>query len=113
MEEQLYRAQTDAEKDDLRQKRVRICAEEDSEEMKVRRSMGAALAPMADDLLADADTAGRLDFLIQKALFAHRFGGVRPELTDTALELTDMINPELCDLLQEQGRAFVPVIYIN
>ena len=109
VEEQLYRAQTDAEKDDLRQKRVRICAEEDSEEMKVRRSMGAALAPMADDLLADADTAGRLDFLIQKALFAHRFGGVRPELTDTALELTDMINPELCDLLQEQGRAFVPV----
>ena len=109
VEEQLYRAQTDAEKDDLRQKRVRICAEEDSEEMKVRRSMGAALAPMADDLLADADTAGRLDFLIQKALFAYRFGGVRPELTDTALELTDMINPELCDLLQEQGRAFVPV----
>ena len=52
VEEQLYRAQTDAEKDDLRQKRVRICAEEDSEEMKVRRSMGAALAPMADDLLA-------------------------------------------------------------
>ena len=85
VEEQLYRAQTDAEKDDLRQKRVRICAEEDSEEMKVRRAMGAALAPMADDLLADADTAGRLDFLIQKALFAHRFGGVRPELTDTAL----------------------------
>ena len=82
VEEQLYRAQTDAEKDDLRQKRVRICAEEDSEEMKVRHSMGAALAPMADDLLADADTA---------------------------LELTDMINPELCDLLQEQGRAFVPV----
>ena len=53
--------------------------------------------------MADADTAGRLDFLIQKALFAHRYGGVRPELTDTALELTDMINPELCDLLQEQG----------
>ena len=49
VEEQLYRAQTDAEKDDLRQKRVRICAEEDSEEMKVRRAMGAALAPMADD----------------------------------------------------------------
>ncbi|MFQ9052760.1 MAG: hypothetical protein ACLR5H_05960 [Oscillospiraceae bacterium] len=81
VEEQLYRAQTDAEKDDLRQKRVRICAEEDSEEMKVRRSMGAALAPMADDLMADADTAGRLDFLIQKALFAHRFGG-RPAGAD-------------------------------
>ena len=109
MEEQLYRAQTDAEKDDLRQKRVRICAEEDSEEMKVRRAMGAALAPLADDLMADADTAGRLDFLIQKALFAHRYGGVRPEITDTALELTDMINPELCDLLREQGRSFVPV----
>ena len=80
VEEQLYRAQTDAEKDDLRQKRVRICAEEDSEEMKVRRAMGAALAPMVDDLLSDAETAGRLDFIIQKALFAVRYGGVKPVL---------------------------------
>ncbi|MBE6989621.1 MAG: hypothetical protein E7426_02610 [Ruminococcaceae bacterium] len=109
VEEQLYKALTDAEKDDLRMKRTRICAEEDSEEMKVRRAMGAALAPMVDDLLSDADTAGRLDFLIQKALFAVRYGGVRPELTDTALELEDMVNPELVDLLAEKGRAFVPV----
>ena len=109
IEEQLYHAQTDAEKDDLRQKRTRICAEEESEEMKVRKAMGVALAPMVDDLLSDADTAGRLDFIIQKALFAVRFGGVLPEITDTELELTDMVNPELVDLLEEKGRAFVPV----
>lgn len=109
IEEQLYHAQTDAEKDDLRQKRTRICAEEESEEMKVRKAMGAALAPMVDDLLSDADTAGRLDFIIQKALFAVRFGGVLPEITATELELTDMVNPELVDLLEEKGRAFVPV----
>ena len=109
IEEQLYHAQTDAEKDDLRMKRTRICAEEESEEMKVRKAMGAALAPMVGDLLADAETAGRLDFLIQKALFAVRYGGVRPELTDTALELEDMVNPELVDLLEEKGRRFVPV----
>lgn len=109
IEEQLYHAQTDAEKDDLRQKRTRICAEEESEEMKVRKAMGAALAPMVDDLLSDADTAGRLDFIIQKALFAVRFGGVLPEITDTELELTDMVNPELVDLLEEKGRSFVPV----
>ena len=72
-------------KDELRQKRVRICAEEDSEEMKIRRAMGRQLAPLAEDLLEDAETAGRLDFLIQKALFAQRYGGVRPEITDTAL----------------------------
>ena len=58
--------------------------------------MGQALAPLAGDLLEDADTAGRLDFIIQKALFAVRYGGVRPEITETELELTDMINPELC-----------------
>ena len=52
IEEQLHHAQTDAEKEELRSRRTRVCAEEDSEEMKVRRSMGAALAPMADDLLA-------------------------------------------------------------
>ena len=109
VEEQLYKALTDAEKEDLRMKRTRICAEEESEETKVRKAMGAALAPMVDDLLSDADTAGRLDFLIQKALFAVRFGGVRPEITDTALELEDMVNPELVDLLAEKGRSFVPV----
>jgi dsDNA-specific endonuclease/ATPase MutS2 len=109
VEEQLYKALTDAERDDLRLKRTRICAEEDSEEMKVRRAMGAALAPHVDDLLADADTLGRLDFLIQKALFAVRYGGVRPEITETALELEDMVNPELVDLLAEKGRSFVPV----
>ncbi|MFR6085881.1 MAG: MutS-related protein [Oscillospiraceae bacterium] len=87
----------------------RVCAEEDSEETKVRRSMGQALAPLAGDLLEDADTAGRLDFIIQKALFAVRYGGVRPEITETELELTDMINPELCDLLEQKGRSFVPV----
>ena len=82
---------------------------EDSEETKVRRSMGQALAPLAGDLLEDADTAGRLDFIIQKALFAVRYGGILPEITDGELELTDMINPELCDLLEQKGRSFVPV----
>lgn len=109
VEECLFHAQTDAEKDELRLKRTRLCAEEEAEEMHVRRAMGAALAPMVDDLLADADTAGRLDFIIQKALFAVRYGGVRPELTERELELEDMVNPELCDLLAEQGRRFVPV----
>ena len=109
IEERLYRAQTDAEKDDLRMKRTRICAEEDSEEMKVRRAMGGALAPMVEALLSDADTAGRLDFIIQKALFAVRYGGVRPEITRTELELHDMVNPEIVDLLEKQNRKFVPV----
>lgn len=45
IEERLFHAQTDAEKDDLRLQRTRICAEEESEEMKVRRTMGAQLAP--------------------------------------------------------------------
>ena len=75
VEEHLYHARTDGEKDDLRLKRTRICAEEESEEMKVRRAMGAALAPLAEDLLADAEAVGRLDFMLQKALFAVRYGG--------------------------------------
>lgn len=109
VEEELYHAQTDARKDELRTKRTRICAEEDSEEMKIRQSMGSQLAPMVGDLLADTDAVGRLDFLIQKARFAVRYGGARPEITDGHLELVDMVNPELCDLLQEKGRSFVPV----
>lgn len=38
-----------------------------------------------------------------------RYGGVKPELTEKDLELEDMINPEICDLLEQQGRRFVPV----
>ncbi len=109
LEEKLHEAKTDAEKDDLRLQRTRVCAEEESEETKIRRDMGARLAPLAEDMLADAESAGRLDFIIQKALFAVRYGGVMPEITDGELELTDMVNPELCDLLSEQGRSFVPV----
>lgn len=109
VEERLFHAKSDAEKDEIRLQRTRICAEEESEEMKVRRTMGARLAPMVDDLLADAETLGRLDFMVQKALFAVRYGGVLPQLTDGVLELEDMVNPELVDLLSEQGRAFVPV----
>ena len=109
LEEQLHNASTDAEKDELRLQRTRVCAEEESEETKIRRAMGARLAPLAEDMLEDAESVGRLDFIIQKALFAVRYGGVMPEITDGALELTDMVNPELCDLLTEQGRSFVPV----
>ena len=133
IEEQLHHAQTDAEKEELRSRRTRVCAEEDSEETKLDKMLHTvkkagfdclvilggngthktanllALAPLAGDLLEDADTAGRLDFIIQKALFAVRYGGVRPEITETELELTDMINPELCDLLEQKGRSFVPV----
>ena len=109
LEEQLHNASTDAEKDELRLQRTRVCAEEESEETKIRRAMGARLAPLAEAMLEDAESVGRLDFILQKALFAVRYGGVMPEITDGALELTDMVNPELCDLLTEQGRSFVPV----
>ena len=71
--------------------------------------MGARIATMVDDLLADAETVGCLDFMVQKALFAVRYGGTLPQLTDGELVLEDMVNPEICDLLAEQGRAFVPV----
>ncbi|MBR0507073.1 MAG: hypothetical protein IJJ86_00530 [Clostridia bacterium] len=109
LEQRLYEAKTDAERDEIRLARTRVCADEETEERLVRRSMCERLLPYGDDLYADADAAGRLDFLIQKALFAARYGCVRPGITDGALSLVDMTNPELCDLLKEKGRAFVPV----
>ena len=108
LEQRLYTA-PDAEKDAIKAERTRVCAEEETEERAIRKTMCEALLPRVPELLADADAAGRLDFLIQKALFAAKYGGVRPEITESALALTDMINPELCDLLRAKGRAFVPV----
>ena len=109
LEQRLYEAKTDTEKDAIKTERMRVCAEEETEERSVRKTMCDRLLPHIPALFADADAAGRLDFLIQKAQFAAAYGGVRPELTETALELIDMTNPELVDLLKEKGRAFVPV----
>ena len=109
LEQRLYEARTDAEKDAIRAERLRVCADEDAEERKIRKAMCDALLPCVSAMRSDADAAGRLDVLIQKALFAKKYGGVRPEIAETALELVDMVNPELVDLLGEKGRSFVPV----
>ncbi len=108
LEQTLYAA-ADAEKDAIRAARTRVCALEEDEERRLRAVMCAALVPFVPPMLSDADAAGRLDLLIRKAQLAVRYGGVRPEITETTLELTGMINPELADLLQAKGRAFVPV----
>ena len=109
LEAQLYQAQTEAEKNDLRLQRTRVCADEEAEERTVRAAMCEALKPHLEALLNSTETVGELDFLIQKALFAVRYGGVLPEITESSLELVDMINPEVADLLEEKGRRFVPV----
>ncbi len=109
LEQQLYETDDPQQKDAIRTERVRVCAEEENEERTVRTAMCEALLSYVPDLQNNADALGRLDFLIQKALFAVRYGGVRPEITESALALFDMTNPELVDLLKEKGRAFVPV----
>lgn len=109
LEAQLYHAQTDAEKNDLRLQRTRVCADEETEERTVRARMCAALKPHIGTLLNSTETVGKLDLLIQKALFAVKYGGVLPEITESSLELVDMINPEISDLLEQKGRSFVPV----
>ncbi len=109
LEQKLYEAATDPERNGIRLARTRVCADEEAEERVIRRSMCERLLPYESELQTDADAAGKLDFLIRKAQFAARYGAVRPELTETALALVDMTNPELCDLLKEKGRAFVPV----
>ena len=108
LEQRLYEA-PDTEKDAIKTERTRVCAEEETEEREIRKAMCRALLPHVSAMLGNADAAGRLDFLIQKALFAKTYGGVRPEITESALALCDMTNPELVDLLKAKGRAFVPV----
>ncbi len=108
LEARLYAA-PDAEKDAIKAERTRVCAEEETEERAIRKAMCSRLLPHVSEMLSDADAAGRLDLLIQKALFAKAYGGVRPRITESELTLVDMVNPELVDLLKAKGRAFVPV----
>lgn len=97
------------ERDTLLNERRLIVAREEAEVLAVRMRLTEALRPHADTLLRNADSIGRLDFTIQKAMLARQYGMVRPAVAPGRLTMIGMFNPEMADGLAEQGRAFTRV----
>ncbi len=94
----------------LRLRRTSLAAEEENECARIRHDMSMALGRYQDELLANADAIGRLDFALAKARIALRYGAVLPTIGDMQhISMTDMINPAVSNILEKQGKHFTPV----
>ncbi len=93
----------------LQQQRSEIAGREAVEEQHIHGLLSEKLRPHLDAMLANMDAIADLDLTAEKARIAKLWGGVRPTLTETALDMTDMRNPRIAAALEDQGRQFAPV----
>ena len=108
--EGLIRAETDkAALEELKILRTTVVAKEEEAETAVKKDLTEKLRPYLPVFEKNINAIGKLDFTIQKALLAKKYGAVRPEIVDGETELTDMINPAIDAILKQQGKTFVPV----
>lgn len=91
--------------------RAKAVADEENANAAVRDEMCQRLMEHKNALLAAADKLGELDFALARAKLAKRYGGVEPKLTQSEVELLDMLNPMVADELAARSmpRAFTPV----
>lgn len=108
LEEQIRRLAPGEEKETLQAKRARVAAEEELEEMRIRKELSFALRPYLAAMEHNMETIGEIDLTVEKARLARRYGGVMPTFTESSLDMTDMVNPKIADLLKEQKKSFTP-----
>lgn len=109
LEERLRRLPQGEERESLQALRARTAAEEELEEIRIRKELSAALRPYVPAMLSNMEMIGEIDLTVEKARLARRYGGVMPELTGSGLEMTKMLSPKVADALRSQGQEFTPV----
>lgn len=92
----------------LRQEQV---AKEEEIQQRLREEITNRLRPWLLDIYGNCNVAGRLDFLLQKAKLAIRYGGICPILTDVTLKLKEMRHPQLEQRLSEKEKGFTPISF--
>ncbi len=92
----------------LRQHREAADAEEKALAA-IYAELSGSLRPYMPLFRKNADTAGRLDAALAKALQAVRFGCTRPQIGGNTLIMTDGIHPQVASALEMDGRNFSPV----
>ncbi len=90
-------------------RRSLVAAQEEQEEMRIRGLLSDALRPHIPAILQNMQAIADLDLTAEKARLARRYGGVMPELTENRVCMEAMVNPRIADLLETQGKTFVPV----
>ncbi len=100
-----------AERATLLQQRSFVIAEEDQEEDRIRRDLGAKLAEWLPQMKHNTEACGLLDFRLAKADLANRWGGALPVILDEDCPaiITNAKNPQVSALLKNQGLEFTPL----
>ena len=108
--EELMRAQTNkAELEKLKLKRASVVAKEEEAETAVKKMLSERLRRFLSIFLYNVESAGRLDFTIQKALLAKTYNAACSNIDGEKVEFVDMINPEVRAVLERSGRDFTPI----
>ena len=89
--------------------RMNAVATEAELEQEIRGQLSNQLRPFLPLMQELTNMVGRLDFLIQKARVALKFGGTKPLLTNESIELIKVIHPELDLILKEKDKRFTPI----
>jgi len=109
LEGRIHAATEGKRRDELLTLRGAIVAEEGAEEYRLRHELTLALRPRITAILECMDAIAAFDFTLARAKLAVRYGGVMPELTESRLSFTGMVNPRVADSLAEKGRVFMPI----
>ena len=75
----------------------------------IYEAMSGALRPFLGILRTDAESAGRLDAAIAKAVLAKRFGCCRPMIGGEELRLEEAVHPVIAEALKGRGREFASI----
>ena len=109
LEDVMRRVKSGPEREEAQAKRVRVAADEEHEEERIRGELSESLRPLIPAMLHNMQTIADLDLTVEKARLAQKYGGVMPEITESRVVLENMINPQIADLLEERGKHFTPV----
>ena len=98
-------------RESLKQERLHWVAREEAEETKAKKNLSQALRPFLNAFYENMAHIGELDFTIQKARLALRYGAVCPNIVKDGGDIIfdGMFNPEIADILAKTGKRFTPV----
>lgn len=101
----------DQKKQHLLDNRKELVLLEEEEQQRIRGEIIMSLRPHFEAISTNARMAGKLDFLIQKAVIAKKYKGTCPEIATVSLELAGVTSPDIQELLKERGKEFAPISF--
>ncbi|MCR5666889.1 MAG: DNA mismatch repair protein MutS [Eubacterium sp.] len=93
----------------LKERRNRVVVEEEKEEQVIREKLTRQLIPYFDDILANVETTGKLDVLLEKMHAAMITDSSKPQITTDVLCMHKAKNPWVMASLKEKGLKFTPL----